>query len=108
MKTPSALNPTRCSAWPKRWARLANSRPAGSSATSTIRPGPPRANNCGTRGILGLIEPSELNNLTDDAGITIGEAMQKVGLPPENYTQAIRNDLDAFVELHIEQGRILF
>src|SRR5712691_150793 len=66
------------------------------------------ANFWGTRGILGLIEPSELNDLTDEAGITIGEAMQKVGLPPENYTQAIRNDLDAFVELHIEQGRILF
>jgi allantoate deiminase len=34
--------------------------------------------------------------------------MRQVGLPPENYTQAIRQDVDAFVELHIEQGRILF
>src|SRR5258707_2543994 len=65
------------------------------------------ANFWGTRGILGLIKESELE-LKDDDGITIGEAMQKVGLPPENLKQAIRNDLDAFVELHIEQGRILF
>jgi allantoate deiminase len=62
----------------------------------------------GTRGILGLIEASELDNLKDEAGVTIGEAMQQVGLPPQRYRDAIRNDLDAFVELHIEQGRILF
>jgi allantoate deiminase len=62
----------------------------------------------GTRGMLGLIEPSELNSLTDEAGVPIGQAMRDVGLPPECYTEAIRDDLDAFVELHIEQGRILF
>ena len=62
----------------------------------------------GTRGILGLIEETELESLKDEDGITIAEAMQKVGLPPENVKQAVRNDIDAFVELHIEQGRILF
>jgi len=40
--------------------------------------------------------------------VTIGTAMQRVGLAPEGFRQAIRRDLDAFVELHIEQGRILF
>jgi allantoate deiminase len=62
----------------------------------------------GTRGILGLIDPAELQALQDEHGTTIGEAMQQIGLHPQNVKQAIRNDLDAFVELHIEQGRILF
>jgi allantoate deiminase len=62
----------------------------------------------GTRGMLGLIEASELESLRDEHGTTIGEAMNSVGLPPEKFKDAVRDDLDAFVELHIEQGRILF
>jgi allantoate deiminase len=62
----------------------------------------------GTRGILGLISPNELDDLKDLDGVSIGEAMQRAGFPPENFRQAVRDDLDAFVELHIEQGRILF
>src|SRR4029453_5122468 len=34
--------------------------------------------------------------------------MQAVGLPPNDFPKAVRHDLDAFVELHIEQGRILY
>jgi allantoate deiminase len=62
----------------------------------------------GTRGILGLIDASELDGLVDEHGVTIAEAMRQVGLEPGRYTEAVRSDLDAFVELHIEQGRILF
>jgi allantoate deiminase len=62
----------------------------------------------GTRGILGLIDAAEMEALEDEAGVTIGEAMRQVGLVPERYRQAVRTDLDAFVELHIEQGRIMF
>src|ERR671937_526822 len=62
----------------------------------------------GTRGILGLIEASELESLRDESGISIGEAMAQVGLAPERFREAVRHDLDAFLELHIEQGRILF
>ena len=58
--------------------------------------------------MLGMIEPSELEQLRDEDGITIAEAMRSVGLEPERYRDAIRTDLDAFVELHIEQGRILY
>ena len=36
----------------------------------------------GTRGILGLIEEGELRSRTDDDGISIGDAMRSVGLPP--------------------------
>jgi allantoate deiminase len=34
--------------------------------------------------------------------------MRGVGLEPDRFRDAVRDDLDAFVELHIEQGRILF
>jgi allantoate deiminase len=66
------------------------------------------ANFWGTRGMLGLIEATELDSLRDVSGMAIGEAMREVGLPPEKFKDAIRGDLDAFIELHIEQGRILF
>jgi len=65
------------------------------------------ANFWGTRAILGLIDPAELDSLRDEHGISIREAMRGVGLAPERLEGAIRDDLDAFVELHIEQGRIL-
>lgn len=66
------------------------------------------ANFWGTRGILGLIDESELDSLRDQGGHSIGHAMRDVGLAPEHFRDAARKDLDAFVELHIEQGRILF
>jgi len=62
----------------------------------------------GTRGMLGLISESEMDELRDEQGVSIGAAMREIGFPPEKYAEAIRDDLDAFVELHIEQGRILF
>lgn len=65
------------------------------------------ANFWGTRGIFGLIEPEEMESLRDDDGITIGDAMRAVGIDPSRVDEARRDDLDAFFELHIEQGRIL-
>lgn len=62
----------------------------------------------GTRGMLGLIQADELERLRDDQGTTIAEAMRANGLSPEQYRGAVRRDLDAFIELHIEQGRVLF
>ncbi|TMF02953.1 MAG: M20 family metallo-hydrolase [Chloroflexi bacterium] len=62
----------------------------------------------GTRGMLGLISGSEMDELRDEQGVSIGRAMAEIGFPPENYADAVRDDLDGFVELHIEQGRILF
>ncbi|HEY1353634.1 MAG TPA: M20 family metallo-hydrolase, partial [Ktedonobacteraceae bacterium] len=62
----------------------------------------------GTRALLGLIEPDELERLRDEGGTGIAQAMRAAGLRPERYRQAIRQDLDAFLELHIEQGRVLF
>jgi allantoate deiminase len=62
----------------------------------------------GTRGMLGMIQANELELLSDDQGVPISEAMRTAGLSPERYREAVRQDLDLFVEVHIEQGRILF
>src|SRR5713226_4244309 len=62
----------------------------------------------GTRGMLGIIQADELERLRDDQGVTISEAMLTAGLSPERCREAVRQDLDVFIELHIEQGRILF
>lgn len=61
----------------------------------------------GTRAILGLIEPAEMDSLRDDQGITIAQAMHTAGFSPQRYREAARHDLAAFLELHIEQGRSL-
>jgi allantoate deiminase len=66
------------------------------------------ANFWGTRAMLGLIRPEELDGLRDEQGISIAEAMRSLGLAPERLSDARRSDVDAFIELHIEQGRILF
>jgi allantoate deiminase len=66
------------------------------------------ANFWGSRGMLGLIQASELDELADADGVSIGAAMRQVGLDPSAYHQAVRDDLETFIELHIEQGRILF
>src|SRR5256714_9323724 len=62
----------------------------------------------GTRGMLGMIQADELERLRDDKGETISQAMRTAGLAPERYREAVRQDLDVFIELHIEQGRKLF
>jgi allantoate deiminase len=62
----------------------------------------------GTRAILGLIGADELERLRDEQDISIAEAMRSVGLAPERYREAVRRDLTAFLELHIEQGRVLY
>jgi allantoate deiminase len=61
----------------------------------------------GARAMTGEIAPHEVDALRDADGTTIGEAMRACGLDPAAIGSARRDDLDAFVELHIEQGRIL-
>jgi allantoate deiminase len=58
----------------------------------------------GSRAITGEVRESDLSDVKDADGLTIGEAMAAVGLDPARYEDARRDDVDAFVELHIEQG----
>jgi N-carbamoyl-L-amino-acid hydrolase len=63
----------------------------------------------GSRLLTGAIDPEAARNLTDDAGLTLAQAMTAAGLDPALIGP--RDDLlgaiSAFVELHIEQGRAL-
>lgn len=61
----------------------------------------------GTRAILGMVEPDEAEHLVDAEGITLAEAARSVGCKPEKFVEARRDDLALFLELHIEQGRVL-
>ncbi|TQN42060.1 allantoate deiminase [Blastococcus colisei] len=65
------------------------------------------ANFFGTRAMLGLIAPDEPDRLRDRDGVTLAEAMRRAGLDPAAVATAERHDLRTFLELHIEQGRVL-
>ena len=63
----------------------------------------------GSRLLTGAIDPQTARDLTDDAGVTLAEAMTAAGGDPDLIGP--RDDLlgaiGAFVELHVEQGRAL-
>lgn len=61
----------------------------------------------GSRAIAGAIAPEDPGNVFDYDGISIADAMLSVGLDPEKVAEATRDDIDVFVELHIEQGPLL-
>jgi allantoate deiminase len=61
----------------------------------------------GARAIADRLEPDEAARAHDAEGVTLADAMRGVGLDPDKAAQAVRRDLDAFVELHIEQGPVL-
>ncbi|MBJ7601540.1 MAG: Zn-dependent hydrolase [Candidatus Nephthysia bennettiae] len=61
----------------------------------------------GSRAIAGLIEAGEADSILDPEGVSLAEAMRSCGLDPDAAEEARRRDLDAFVELHIEQGPVL-
>jgi allantoate deiminase len=61
----------------------------------------------GSRAIIGAISPEEPDLIRDREGMSIGKAMHDVGLDPQRIPEAKRDDLDTWIELHIEQGPIL-
>lgn len=67
----------------------------------------PSANFWGSRAITGAIEPDEVDTVIGYDRKSIGDAMLEIGLEPERIREAIRDDIDTFIELHIEQGPIL-
>jgi allantoate deiminase len=62
----------------------------------------------GSRGIAGTLTQEDLLN-KDQQGVTIAEAFTAYGLQPEELHKAARKpeEVKAYVELHIEQGKVL-
>jgi allantoate deiminase len=67
----------------------------------------PQARHWGSRAVAGAIEPEHLESVVSYDGEPIGQVMRDVGLDPDRIFDAKRDDIDIFVELHIEQGPIL-
>jgi len=67
----------------------------------------PAANFWGSRAIVGAIAQGEAETLRGYEGETIADAMRSVGLDPARIHEVVRDDIDTFIELHIEQGPIL-
>ncbi len=65
------------------------------------------ANFWGSRAVAGKIKTGDPESIIGCDGSTIAAAMRVIGLDPTRCNDAKREDLGAFVELHIEQGPIL-
>lgn len=62
----------------------------------------------GSRAVAGTLQPNDLEQ-RDEQAISIAEAMRAAGLEPERIGEATKppHEVKAYVELHIEQGRVL-
>jgi beta-ureidopropionase / N-carbamoyl-L-amino-acid hydrolase len=60
----------------------------------------------GSRGMTGSLDETMLA-LTGPADETLRDALRRVGGDPDQFGRAKRNDIRAFLELHIEQGIVL-
>lgn len=62
----------------------------------------------GSRAVAGTLRQNDLEK-TDSDGVTIADAMRKVGLHPEQIAtaQKPKHGVKAYVEVHIEQGKVL-
>jgi len=67
----------------------------------------PTANFWASRAITGRVHPDEPQTKVGYERETLGEAMRAAGLDPARIPEAARDDIDTFIELHIEQGPIL-
>ena len=63
----------------------------------------------GSKAIAGMLTEADLTRIRDAEGITLEQAMSGIGLNPLQLADVRwnRDDLAAFLEVHIEQGRIL-
>lgn len=62
----------------------------------------------GSRAMAGTLQAADLQR-TDDEGVSIAEAMEAHGYNPHSMSAAARTkgSIKAYVELHIEQGKVL-
>ncbi|CAM5222545.1 Allantoate deiminase OS=Ureibacillus acetophenoni OX=614649 GN=SAMN05877842_11031 PE=3 SV=1 [Ureibacillus acetophenoni] len=60
----------------------------------------------GSRAVAGILKEEELEG-RDDQGITLKEAMIQNGYDPKKISEAKVREVAAYLELHIEQGKVL-
>ena len=60
----------------------------------------------GSRGVTGALQPAMLA-MKSPGSEPLGEALRRVGGDPDRLEGARRHDIAAFLELHIEQGKVL-
>ena len=60
----------------------------------------------GSRGLAGRLS-AEMLAYAGPGGETVAAALRRIGGDPDRIAEARRKDIIAFVELHIEQGRVL-
>jgi allantoate deiminase len=63
----------------------------------------------GSRALADRLTTEDLTTYEDGSGVSIAGAMRACGLDPEKISDAARSEgsIKAYVELHIEQGRVL-
>ncbi|MFC7392966.1 allantoate deiminase [Scopulibacillus cellulosilyticus] len=61
----------------------------------------------GSNNIVGKVEKDDVKDLRDFDGILFEEAMHQAGCDYKKNPGKIRDDLKAFIELHVEQGNVL-
>lgn len=61
----------------------------------------------GSKNIVGLAKREDVENITDFEGVPFVKAMKDSGFDFRDESKEPRNDVKAFVELHIEQGSVL-
>lgn len=63
----------------------------------------------GSRAVVGQLGPGDLQRLRDRDGVSLAEALDAAGFPPDRVPEAAIDpaEVHAFVELHIEQGAVL-
>lgn len=61
----------------------------------------------GSKNMMGIANNADVENIKDAKGIPFVEAMQASGFNFHKDTAAVRQDIKAFLEIHIEQGNVL-
>ncbi|MFE7084024.1 allantoate deiminase [Priestia megaterium] len=61
----------------------------------------------GSKNIVGRVHQDEVKNLKDKDGKLFVDAMEEAGFNFRATSHNVREDLKAFVELHVEQGKVL-
>ncbi|ROR06939.1 allantoate deiminase [Erwinia sp. JUb26] len=61
----------------------------------------------GSKNIFGLARRQDVENISDAKGVNFVDAMHQAGFDFRADDQPLRKDIAAFVEIHIEQGKVL-